>query len=116
MHELSIAKNIIEIVEENITANDNCLVESVEIEVGKMSGVVKDALDFAMEELKINSVLQHTKFNYIEVETLFKCNSCLKTFNSNSNFDPCPECGYPFMDIIEGKDLIVRKIILTNNK
>ncbi len=49
MHEFSIALSIIEMVTQRAEAADAKAISEIEIEVGELSGVVLDAMEFAME-------------------------------------------------------------------
>ena len=61
MHELSIAINIVEIATEEAKKANVSSVLEIELEVGTLSGIVIDALEFAMDEAIKNSVLQNAK-------------------------------------------------------
>ena len=52
MHELSIAMNIIDIAGEYAAKANTKTINEIEIEVGELSGVVIEALEFAMENAK----------------------------------------------------------------
>ena len=58
MHELSIAMNVIEIADEYAAKANATVVKEIEIEVGELSGVVLDALEFAMEVAVKNTILE----------------------------------------------------------
>jgi hydrogenase nickel incorporation protein HypA/HybF len=49
MHELSIAMSILDIAEEEAERHANARVEAIHLRVGKMSGIVKEALLSAYE-------------------------------------------------------------------
>ncbi len=110
MHELSIAMNIVEIVEENATAHKVNLVSDVEIDVGLMSGVVIDALRFALEEAVKSSVMESAKISINEIPAKSKCLACSHEFEPEDIIAVCPECGHLYADIISGKELKIRKI------
>ena len=110
MHELSIAMNIVEIVEENAAAHKVNLVSDVEIDVGLMSGVVIDALRFALEEAVKSSVMESAKISINEIPAKSKCLACSHEFEPEDIIAVCPECGHLYADIISGKELKIKKI------
>jgi len=57
MHEFSIIQNIINIVMETATTHHVSHVHAVEVEVGKASGVIRDAMEFAWEAASKDTLL-----------------------------------------------------------
>jgi len=114
MHELSLAINIVEIVENEIKKHNQKFssVETVTLEIGQLSGVEIVALKTAIEEASKNTILKKTEFIYNIISAVAVCDACKKEFETNDYFTPCPFCGNPFSDISKGKDLIVSKISL----
>ena len=75
MHELSIAANIVEIAEEFAFTHKATKIDKIELVVGKLSGVVSDSLEFAMEFAVKDTVLEHAEIVIEEVEAnLFAIN------------------------------------------
>jgi len=112
MHELSIAINIVDIVtEEAIKANFSSISE-IEIEIGSMSGVVIEALDFALEEAIKETSWKNAKLKFTEIKAEANCSKCNNHFDVDDFFAVCPKCGSFETDIIKGKELKIKKIIL----
>lgn len=110
MHELSIATNIVEIaVEEAKKAQVQDFSEIV-LEVGALSGIVEEALEFAMAEAVKGSPLRNAKRVLITIQGKARCNQCMQEFITPDHFTPCIECGYPYTDIVKGKDLIIKSL------
>lgn len=112
MHELSIAVNIVDIVNDEAKKANSSTVSEVEIEIGSMSGVIIDALNFAMEEAIKNSILTNAKLKFIEITAEATCSKCDYHFEVDDFFAVCPKCGSFETDIIKGKELKIKKIIL----
>lgn len=110
MHELSIAMNIVEIVEEHARQENARYVSEVELDIGSNSGVIIEALEFALEEAVRSSIMEKTKLTINKIPSLCKCTSCSHEFEPEDIITPCPECGNPFSDIIKGKEMKIRKI------
>ena len=110
MHELSIAFNIVEIAKESVEKSNANTVTEIELEVGELSGVVYDALEFALEEAVKNSILENAKRIVHKVKAVAKCESCSHEFDANDIFTPCPKCKSMQNDIIQGKELKVKSI------
>ena len=110
MHELSIAMNIVEIVEES-AADANCkAVSEIDLEIGSMSGVVIEALQFALEEAVKSSIMETARINIHEISARVKCIACAHEFEPEDIIAVCPECGHIYADVIRGKEMKVRRI------
>lgn len=110
MHELSIAQNIVEIVVDYVAKTKSKQVKEVCIDVGAVSGVVPETLEFAWEESIRNTIVQGAtlKINYIEAKAL--CAKCQKEFILRDIYTLCPFCNNIEFDIIIGKELSVKSI------
>lgn len=112
MHELSIAVNIVDIVTEEARKVNSSSISEVEIEIGSMSGVIIEALNFAIEEAVKNTCLINAKIKFTEVIAEAKCCKCENDFKVDDFFAVCPKCGSFETDIKKGKELKIKKIIL----
>lgn len=110
MHELSIAINIIEIAEENARREGASFISEIELEIGALSGVVLEALEFAMQSAVKGTMLEKAEVKIDKIPAKAKCVECGKIFNTDDLYTPCPECSNPFSDIIQGKELKVKSL------
>ncbi len=104
MHELSIAMQIVEVVEAHLEA-DHQKVEEIEIEIGKLSGIVKEALEFAAEVAFENTALENARLQITEKEGKAKCEDCGNIFSLDSHFGTCPACHSFRKSIIDGHEM-----------
>ncbi len=110
MHELSIAINIVEIATaEAINANADSVLK-IELEIGRLAGVLPDALELAMNEAVKNSILENAevKFNYIDGQAV--CQDCCHEFETNDYFKPCPVCNSTNNFLVRGKELNIKSM------
>ncbi len=113
MHELSIAMNIVEIVEENAAVANCKTVSEIDLEIGSMSGVVIEALQFALEEAVKSSIMETARINIIEITARVKCIACAHEFEPEDIITPCPACGHPYSDDIQGREMKIRRIVFS---
>jgi len=112
MHELTIAQSIIEIAEE-IAFNEKAdSVQSIEIEIGALSGVVLEALEFALEVSTKNTMLENAKVDYTNINGKAECLNCNYSFETNDLLTFCPKCKAASFKIIDGKQLRIKSLIL----
>jgi hydrogenase nickel incorporation protein HypA/HybF len=112
MHELSIVMSIIETAEEKVKENHAQTVESIDLVIGELAGVEMNALDFAWDSAVKNTVLQNAIRNVINVPAKAKCIECDCEFEIHDLFDPCPLCGEPLLQIVQGKELQIRSMVI----
>ncbi len=110
MHELSIAMNIVEIVEENAGGPDGRTVSEVELDIGRNSGVIVEALQFALEEAIKSSVMGSARIIINEIPAICKCLSCQHEFEPVDIITPCPNCGHLYSDDIQGRGMKIKAI------
>ncbi len=110
MHELSIVMGIIDIARNELEKSKQERVESIELEIGSLSGVQIEALDFAWQMAVQSTVLEKAERKIIQIQAKARCISCGHIFETSSVFDSCPRCGELFSEIMEGKELRVKSL------
>jgi len=110
MHELSITMSIIEIAEENAKKENASVITEIELDIGMQAGVVMEAMEFAIESAKKGTMLEKANWVINKIPALARCSSCKHEFETQDLFSPCPECGNPFSEIYQGKELRVKTL------
>ena len=113
MHELTIAQSIIEIAIEYLDKPDVNQIHEVEIEIGSLSGVVREALEFGLDSLIKGTRLENTKISFCQVTGIATCLSCQKQFETDDLLMICPFCGGLHYKIIDGKQLQIKSMKIT---
>lgn len=108
MHELSIAVNILDTVEENALKHGACTVTEVELEVGELSGIEFDALDFAFQNAPVTKIFQDTVFKVLRIKPIARCHDCKNVFETNNYATPCPACQSIKTELIKGNELRIK--------
>lgn len=112
MHEFSIALSIIEIAEkEAAKANAESITELV-LDIGTQSGIEFYALETALEMAVLKTTLEKTKIKINRIQAEAKCKQCAKVFSIENVFDPCPECGSFYHEIISGNEMKVKSLLV----
>ena len=111
MHEMGIAKQIIEIATSSIPDGmEDMPVERVNLKVGKLSSVVPDSLRFCFEILSKDTQLDGAKLNIEVVPILARCNECKFEWTINEPIFMCKNCKSGSIEIISGQELDVISI------
>ncbi len=110
MHELSITMNILNIVEENARDLNAKTVHEIEIDIGELSGVDDDALQFAMQCTVKSELLEHALLVINKIPAKARCKTCNHEFDVIDFYAECPECHGFDNNIYQGKELKIKSI------
>ena len=108
MHELSIALSIVEMATEESNKRNGAKVDAVHLKLGKLSGVVKDALLFSWEIACQGTTLENSRLEITEIPVVVNCENCKteQPLTEINNFS-CPVCSAPTPEVIQGRELEV---------
>ena len=112
MHELSLAQSILKIVEDNVPPARISAVRIVRVDVGRLSGVVAESLEFCFEALVAKTRLQNSRLSLNLIPLRIACEKCQDTFQSEGDIFRCPECNGSRTSIVSGMELLVTEIEL----
>ncbi len=112
MHEFSIALSIVDIAEKEVLKHKASAVERIELEIGNLSGIEPQALDFAWEIAVNDTVLAEAakEIHYIKGKAI--CRDCGKDYDLENIYDACPFCNSYFKEFKSGKELRVKSLTL----
>jgi hydrogenase nickel incorporation protein HypA/HybF len=110
MHELSIALGIVKIAEDETNKAKAKEVTKIELEIGVLSGVELDSLNFVWESAVKETVLENAEKKIIIIKGLGKCIDCDTEFELENIYDCCPNCNSYFKGILKGKELKVKAL------
>jgi hydrogenase nickel incorporation protein HypA/HybF len=106
MHEVSIALNILEIATENCRKAGYERIESIRVKIGRASGIMPDALLFAFDAVKIDTIASEAVIIIDEVSVGGLCSNCGKDFVTEEKYVLCcPKCGGSSFKIKAGREL-----------
>ena len=110
MHELSLARDIIETVQQNVPKEEICRVKYVVIKIGAFSGVDTDSLKFSFQAITSDTELEGAELEIIDIPFLLKCNSCGETTTNEFGMMICSGCGSGDTEIISGNELQIVEV------
>ena len=114
MHELSIAYSVVETVETAARQAGATKVGKVRLKIGRLSGVVVDSLRFSFEIAAENTLLDGATLEIEDVLIKVRCDACRHDFTLNgTHIFRCPRCGELTPNIIEGRELDIVSVELT---
>ena len=107
MHELGITRSIVEIAETAARAHGATRVRSVTVEIGALSGVIAEAVEFCFEACSAGTLLDGSRLVVVAVPGRGRCDAC----GAEAAIDPytfaCPACGALGLTRLAGEELRV---------
>ena len=111
MHELGIVIHVVKQVEELVKKNNATKAVEVTLEIGEVSGVVKeyfvDAFNWAM---KRSEYMKECKLNYITIQAITYCEDCKHTYHTVKYGKECPFCHSPNTYLTTGRDVMIKNV------
>ncbi|MBE9216624.1 hydrogenase maturation nickel metallochaperone HypA [Plectonema cf. radiosum LEGE 06105] len=106
MHELGITQNIVSIVSEYAEGKK---VQRVLLEIGKLSAIMPDAVQFCFDICSQGTVLENANLEIIKTPGLAVCRQCGAEISLEKPFGKC-NCGSTQLDLIAGEELKIKEI------
>jgi hydrogenase nickel incorporation protein HypA/HybF len=107
MHEMSITQGIIEICEKYAGGRR---VLSVDVEIGELSNVVPNAVEFCFEACCQGTMLEGAQLTIIRTSGRGHCRDCGADMPLTSLYEACQRCGGYGVEIVSGEEMRVREI------
>ena len=110
MHELSIARSLLKIVEDESKKHGVSQVTQVHLRIGTLTAIVPEALTFSFEIISERTVAEGAAVDIEVVPGRGRCQNCSIEFDVGSAFFLCPKCGEIASEIISGRELEITHI------
>ncbi|HEY6872919.1 MAG TPA: hydrogenase maturation nickel metallochaperone HypA [Geobacteraceae bacterium] len=107
MHEMSITQSVVEICERNAAGRR---VTAVVLEVGSLSGVVPEAVEFCFDACTRDTLLAGARLVIERIPARGRCFDCGAEFAVAAYYDPCPACGGYRIELLAGEELRVKEL------
>ena len=112
MHELSIAYEINDIVDQYIKAEQKKFIKSIRLRIGKLQSVLPDSLIFCFEAINSTGDSVAPKLEIEQVPITIECNKCGSINQIEDYTFHCIDCGSTDIKVITGNELSLKEIEL----
>lgn len=112
MHELSIAQDILSIIKQNVPHEELINIQSVNVKIGDMAGVVPDSLEFCFQAIVSGTEMEASELVIEKIPFVIECNSCGKTSTNEIGIRICSYCGSSDTTVLSGLEMQVVDIEL----
>lgn len=110
MHEMAIAQNIMDIVEQEMVRHGATKVSIIRLVVGEFTAVVPQSLSFCFEVITKGTPLEGVGLEMEQVPLSGRCTQCGEEFIIREYRFVCPRCESQVIETIAGKELFVKEI------
>ncbi|MGD0283275.1 MAG: hydrogenase maturation nickel metallochaperone HypA [Dissulfurispiraceae bacterium] len=111
MHEVSVAESLLKIAVDECRRNGYSKISNVRVVIGKASGVMPEALLFAFDALKTETIAAGAKLTIEEVPVAGHCTACSADFTTSESFVLCcPRCGCGSYTLHAGRELDIKEL------
>jgi len=110
MHELSIARQLLDIVAEAAAQHDLKRVNRLRVVVGALGNVVPEALEFAFDVAGEGTVAAGAELEIVEVPVTVRCNACGAESTLEDFAFLCTACGALDVTVLKGNELYLDSI------
>ncbi len=108
MHELAITQGVVEAVTER---TGTAPVTSVRVRVGRLSGVVPDAMRFCFDLVTAGTPLEGATLEIEQPEGRGRCRTCGTDFVLRDLILLC-DCGSADVEVVAGRELAVASVVV----
>ena len=113
MHELSIMQDALDLALERAREAQATRVHQLRLRVGALSGVVPEALQFAFEALRRDTLADNAELQIDSVPATFWCATCRLDFRADDLLSECPTCHNPSAELRSGRELELASMEIT---
>ena len=116
MHEMSVAMNIIDVATSSALAEEAATIDEIEIEVGELSGIMIESLEFCLDAAIRQTMADGAKVSITRVKGRGICEHCRAEVRLDSLHTPCPQCGEYGIRITGGSDIRLLSLVVDKHK
>jgi hydrogenase nickel incorporation protein HypA/HybF len=111
MHEVSIAGGLLSAAEKECRRQGYSSIQQITVRIGKASGVMPEALLFAFEAMKQETIAHEALLTIVEVPVSGHCAACNADFVAEGTFVLCcPHCNGTSFRVQSGRELEIAEM------
>jgi hydrogenase nickel incorporation protein HypA/HybF len=111
MHELTVAKEIIDIVRAEMRRQGLHRIEAVALRIGALTGINADALEFGFDASITDTPLAGARLIIEILPVRAACRSCGRESEIEPYLFKCPHCAGSDLEIVQGEELDIDHLL-----
>lgn len=113
MHEVSMMQNTLDIAIAQAKQNNAKKIDLLTMNIGKLSGVVPEALEFAFDVLIQGTMAENAHLEIKTIPVVCRCQKCGRDFQPEAYIYQCPDCEQISSDVISGRELELDSLVIS---
>lgn len=110
MHELSVARNLVDLIRKEAPPGELPLVRTVNVRIGEFAGIVPESLEFCYTVLVEDTPLAASHLSFERIPFTIDCVRCGRSSRSPDGSLFCLHCKKPASSILTGLELELASI------
>lgn len=110
MHELSLCRNLLDIINAYAQGKPVKGITKITLEVGQLAAVDESALRFGFEMSAKGTLAENAVLDIIMVEGQALCNACHQHVKLRHYYDACQNCGQFSLTVTQGEELRIQSM------
>jgi hydrogenase nickel incorporation protein HypA/HybF len=110
MHELSVAKSILDSALHHAEKNGFKRILSIHLRIGRLSGIEVESLRFCFEVLSGETIARSADLAVDLVPIRGKCRNCGREFDLEEVDFVCPGCNNRDIEVVSGTEMLMDKM------
>jgi hydrogenase nickel incorporation protein HypA/HybF len=112
MHEVAIMNEAVRMAGESAESAGAKRVTALKLRVGRLSGVVPEAMQFAWDVVRRGTILEDAELQIESVSAVCWCATCQAEFESKEFWSECPRCRELSGELRHGRELEIAAVEL----
>jgi hydrogenase nickel incorporation protein HypA/HybF len=104
--------SIVDLATKEAAKHHASAIEEIELDIGCLSGIDMDSFEFAWQQAVKRTILESANKIVNRIEGRARCSDCDTHFTMVQFYDSCPNCESHLAEIISGKELKLKTLVL----
>jgi hydrogenase nickel incorporation protein HypA/HybF len=105
LHELSLTQSIVELAIRHANLANAAAIRSITVEIGALSGVVADAVEFAFDVCSKGTLADGARLEIRRIAGVGRCLQCRRESQIEALTHICPLCGSLALETVQGQEM-----------
>ncbi len=110
MHELSVARNLVDLIQKETPPAELPFVRTVNVRIGEHAGIIPESLEFCYTVVVEGTPLAGSHVSFERVPFTIYCAGCGRSSHNPHGSLFCPHCANPASSIVSGLELELANI------
>ena len=112
MHELGVVMEVVKTVLNFARDNDIKEIDTLVLQIGELSAMIPKYIQAVYPAAADGTILEKTKLRIEIIPGNGMCKDCRTVYNLIQNNGSCPKCASKQMELLSGKEFVVKEILV----